>query len=315
MNSTITLTDTIVAGNSASTSPDLSGTAALASKNNLVGGNPLLAPLGDYGGPTQTMALLPGSPALGAGVAVNGVTIDQRGLPLDSNGSDIGAFQSQGFALMAVTGGTPQNAQLGARFANPLAVSVVANDPLEPVAGGVISFTATPGAGGASAILSGTTANIGANARAQVMATANLQLGAYTVMASVKSASAPIDFSLRNLATPTIALTASTTSAVFGQTVTFVAAVTSVGTPGGTVSFFDGSTPLGTIALDGSGKAALTISNLGIGSHSITATYSGDANLTTASSAALTESVARAAPKSSLYRTPRSRKRNWSRSR
>ena len=43
-----------------------------------------LAPLGDYGGPTQTMALLPGSPAIGAGIAVSGVTTDQRGLPLDS---------------------------------------------------------------------------------------------------------------------------------------------------------------------------------------------------------------------------------------
>ena len=29
--------------------------------------NPLLAPLGNYGGPTQTMALLPGSPAIDAG--------------------------------------------------------------------------------------------------------------------------------------------------------------------------------------------------------------------------------------------------------
>ena len=43
-----------------------------------------LAPLGDYGGPTQTMALLPGSPAIGKGVAVAGVTTDQRGFALDS---------------------------------------------------------------------------------------------------------------------------------------------------------------------------------------------------------------------------------------
>ena len=55
-----------------------------------------LAPLGDYGGPTQTMALLPGSPAIGAGIdSVTGVTTDQRGFPLDSPNPDIGAFQSQ----------------------------------------------------------------------------------------------------------------------------------------------------------------------------------------------------------------------------
>ena len=43
-----------------------------------------LAPLGDYGGPTQTMALLPGSPAIGKGIAVAGITTDQRGFALDS---------------------------------------------------------------------------------------------------------------------------------------------------------------------------------------------------------------------------------------
>ena len=37
---------------------------------NIVGVDPLLAPLGDYGGPTQTMALLPGSPAINQGGAV-----------------------------------------------------------------------------------------------------------------------------------------------------------------------------------------------------------------------------------------------------
>ena len=38
---------------------------------NLVGvANPGLAPLGNYGGPTQTIALLPGSPAIDAGTSV-----------------------------------------------------------------------------------------------------------------------------------------------------------------------------------------------------------------------------------------------------
>jgi hypothetical protein len=54
--------------------------------------DPRLAPLGDYGGATQTMALLPGSPALHRGTAVPGVTTDQRGLPLDKP-VDIGAYQ------------------------------------------------------------------------------------------------------------------------------------------------------------------------------------------------------------------------------
>ena len=66
--------------------------------------NPLLAPLGNYGGPTQTMALLPGSPAIDAGnnaLIPAGVTTDQRGLPRIVNGVvDIGAFESSGFILV-----------------------------------------------------------------------------------------------------------------------------------------------------------------------------------------------------------------------
>ena len=57
--------------------------------------NPRLAPLGDYGGPTPTMLLLNGSPAIQAGTSVSGVTTDQRGFPLDSPNPDIGAFQVQ----------------------------------------------------------------------------------------------------------------------------------------------------------------------------------------------------------------------------
>jgi hypothetical protein len=66
---------------------------------------PLLGPLADNGGPTQTHALLLGSPALDAGQS-SGVGIDQRGLarPFDltsvpnangGDGADIGAFEAQ----------------------------------------------------------------------------------------------------------------------------------------------------------------------------------------------------------------------------
>jgi len=66
---------------------------------NIVGVNPLLAPLGNYGGPTQTMPPLPGSPVIGAGSTVlipAGITTDQRDEPRIVNGTvDIGAFESQ----------------------------------------------------------------------------------------------------------------------------------------------------------------------------------------------------------------------------
>jgi hypothetical protein len=89
----LALGDTILAGNTARTGPDLAGAVSITDLgHNLIGGDPLLAPLGDYGGPTQTMALLPGSPAIGVGAAM-GQTTDQRGL-IRGNVVDIGAFQS-----------------------------------------------------------------------------------------------------------------------------------------------------------------------------------------------------------------------------
>jgi len=68
--------------------------------------DPLLGPLQNNGGPTDTMALLPGSPAIDAGNPGgctdgkgNLLTTDQRGMPRpdqeDQVGCDIGAFESQ----------------------------------------------------------------------------------------------------------------------------------------------------------------------------------------------------------------------------
>ena len=48
---------------------------------------------GNYGGPTPTMALRNAGPASHMGIALPGITTDQRGWPLD-NPPDIGAFQT-----------------------------------------------------------------------------------------------------------------------------------------------------------------------------------------------------------------------------
>ena len=57
--------------------------------------DPLLAPLGAYGGPTLTMALRPGSPAVNAGNATFCLATDQRGVPRpQGNGCDMGAVEA-----------------------------------------------------------------------------------------------------------------------------------------------------------------------------------------------------------------------------
>jgi len=82
---------------------------------------------------------------------------------------------------------------------------------------------------------------------------------------------------------------------VSGQSVTFTATVTAkspgAGTPTGTVTFKDGPSTLGTGTLNGSGQAMFTISTLAVGSHSITASYGGDANFNGSTSSKLTQTV------------------------
>jgi len=57
-------------------------------------GDPNLGPLANNGGPTQTMALGPGSAAIDAGLPGNGApTVDQRGVAR-STPPDIGAYEN-----------------------------------------------------------------------------------------------------------------------------------------------------------------------------------------------------------------------------
>ena len=109
------LNNTIVAAFNGSTGGDIAGfvtgsnnliddasTAGglTSDSGNVLGENAMLGPLGNYGGPTQTIDLLPGSPAIGAGdsaLVPPAIVFDQRGL-LRFNGSavDIGAFEIRG---------------------------------------------------------------------------------------------------------------------------------------------------------------------------------------------------------------------------
>jgi hypothetical protein len=109
---TLAVRNTILAGNSATSGTDLAGDLGSQGHNlvgNTAGGggfaasdllnvNPQLGPLQYNGGPTQTMALLPGSPAINAGDNTGAPAYDQRGpgFPRIVNGIiDIGAFEVQ----------------------------------------------------------------------------------------------------------------------------------------------------------------------------------------------------------------------------
>jgi hypothetical protein len=197
----------IVAGNSAASSPDISrgftdnghnllGIALQASpgSGDVFSDQPLLAPLGNYGGPTQTMALLPGSPALDAGDPAD-QSLDQRGVPAQNGRRDIGAFESHGFTLTYVSGSN-QSTLTNTAFAARLVVLVTAINPAEPVAGGVVTFAAP--SSGASLAPSAGIATIAANGQASLTATANGVVGFYTVTASANGATGTAGFDLGN---------------------------------------------------------------------------------------------------------------------
>jgi hypothetical protein len=101
-----------------------------------------LTVLGDYGGPTPTCGLLPGSPALGKGSTafVTPGETDQRDAPRIVDGAvDIGAVESQGFSLTAVAG-SGQAAPPDTNFAIPLQARVAENGHGLP--GASVTFTA-----------------------------------------------------------------------------------------------------------------------------------------------------------------------------
>jgi Tol biopolymer transport system component len=124
--------------------------------------------------------------------------------------------------------------------------------------------------------------------------TGNLYQAVFTNSAGSATSSAAL-LTVLNPATTTTLLSSANPS-VFGQAVTFTATVTSPGgAPTGTVTFSDNSTTLGSGSLDASGMATLTTASLAVGPHSITASYSGDANFTSSSSSPLSQTVNKAA--------------------
>ena len=400
--STATLTDTIVAGNGGNSPSDIAGPGAgdVTGSYNLIGtggsggvsatdhnllnvADPGLGSLTNHGGPTNTMALLPGSPAIGAGTAISGVTTDQRGDPLDSP-PDIGAYQTQPSQLISLsftglTSPTVSYGTAGVTLSGTLAngnqvppdtesVQVTLDGETQSAAigtGGAFSTTfdtsglgvtgspytirysyagdgtyasanttetltvnrATPtvkvtdaggtftgnsftgsatitGVGGtATASLEGVapalTYYAGSSASGSPLGGAPSQGGTYTVVASFAGStdykpveSPAVTFTIEPTVA-SIALSSSTTSTVYGQSVTFVAHVTGAGAvPGGSVTFSDGGTMLGTVSLDGSGQASLTTANLPVGASAVTASYSGNADFAPASSGSVAMSVA-----------------------
>jgi len=172
---------------------------------NIVGVDPQLLDLGDYGGPTQTHALSPNSPALNAGsdaLAVDFVsgailTTDQRSQLRISGIVDIGAFESQ--LTLTLADGNNQNATVNTSFNTNLQVTLI--DEFGNVVPGA-NITFTPAVGGASGNFLGSNivaTDLNGLATANLL-TANTVTGEHTVIATLGNLK--VNFDLTNIAAP-----------------------------------------------------------------------------------------------------------------
>jgi uncharacterized repeat protein (TIGR01451 family) len=114
--------------------------------------------------------------------------------------------------------------------------------------------------------------------------TSSLSLGTHTLTAFYASDSVyassngSVTHQVATNGITTTSVTSTPNPSVYGQTVTFTALVSSgSGTPTGTVTFKEGTTTLTPtpVPVDGTGRAQYTTSTLSVGSHTITAVFTG----------------------------------------
>jgi hypothetical protein len=165
--------------------------------------DPLLGPLGNYGGPTQTIPLLPGNPAIDAGsnsLIPLGVTTDQRGFArIVGSAVDLGAFEYG--SMPVVTGIAPSSGLL---------------------AGGTSVTIAGTGFTGATAVDLGATPATSFNVVSDSEVTATSPAGAGTVDVTVTAAGQPSGTSLADqftyVAAPAVTGLSPTAGATVGGT-------------------------------------------------------------------------------------------------
>jgi hypothetical protein len=171
-----------------------------------------------------------------------------------------------------------------------------------------LTATVTPApTGGAVTFLDGAVALGSAPLAGGVasLSVSTLAAGSHGIVASyagdgaayLASTSSALSESVAKAAT-TATLTSSVNPATFGQSVALTATVSPAAATG-IVQFFDGAASLGAATLAG-GAASLSTSALIAGAHALTVVYSGDTNYSASASAALSESVAKAATTATL---------------
>lgn len=321
---TLTLAGSIVAGNSASASyADIDGNYTdnggnLAS-NNAAAASQIaadLAPLGNYGGPTQTLIPLPGSVAICATNPSTATGTDQRGLPRTTTYDattcqDAGAVESN--YSMTFSANPPADVTIDSNFSAGVTLLesnnsfVVTATPL-PTVTIPLTLNGTGNLTGGSAAINDATgiatySGLQVDQNGNDTLTASLTLNPNVTPTALSISATSSSFTVGHAATTTSASNATATYSATAQNVTLAATVTStVGTVNaGTVTFtvLQGATPIGT-AVSGSvtnGSAAASYVLPGGttgGTYTIQAVYNGTASFATSSDSTHTLAIGKA---------------------
>ena len=176
--------------------------------------------------------------------------------------------------------------------APPTTLTTATSSPNPSTYGQAVTFTSTTTSSGG--VPTGTVtftegatvwaSNVAVNGSGQAsFSTAALTVGSHTITATFTGASGWANSSgsapsqVVNNAVTTTTATSSPNPSTYGQAVTFTSTITSSGgVPVGTVTFTEGTKVWATnVAVNGSGQASFSISALTVGSHTITATFTG----------------------------------------
>jgi hypothetical protein len=259
------------------------------------------------GTPAGTVTFYDGTTDLGPGTLSSSgkATFTTSSLPLGSNSITV-TYNSDGNYQ------TSSSAKLTETINQAATKTVVATSGSPSTFGESVTFTATvtvksPGSGaptgtvefkdGSTVLGTGT---LNAAGQATYM-TSSLAVGSHSITAVFEGAT---DFDTSTSGAITQRVTKASATATVSSPddsvspntpVTFTANVAptdpGIDPPTGTVTFYSGSTVLGTEPLNSSGQATLTVSWKTAGTHDITVKYNGDSNFDTVTSSGWTETV------------------------
>ena len=262
---------------------------------------------GSHGGtPTGPITFLQGTTTVGTSSLVGGVATFSTTYSTAGSRSLTAAYSGDGNYLSSTSAAHTQTV-------NKIPTTTTLSSSLNPSTfGNAVTFTATVSSSAGTppngdkvkfmdgATLLGTVLLAGGTAS---FTTSALTAGTHKIKAtyagdSVFSGSSSLVLSqvVKGLPT-TSSVSSSSSSSIYGQTITFTATVVSTsdtGIPTGTVTFKSGTKSLGKVTLSTSGTATLATTALGVGTDSVTVTYSGSTKYAASTSTAIFQTVTKA---------------------